>query len=94
MVEKIFESEQFLDDTISYVQKYRTAQSKIGFGIKQTASYLPPFYIEFRPNLTGAFILSRLGLRLQSEKSFISSSQLRVTFTLNKATDPALEGST
>jgi hypothetical protein len=94
IVEKIFDPPQFLDELISHVRKFGTPQSKIGFGIKQTTSHLDPFYVEFRPSLSGAFILDRLALRLQSEKTFISDSQLMVTFTLNKATPPSAEEST
>ena len=87
VVDSITSPVNFLNDLLRIVRPYKSRDSKIGLGIKQTASFLPPFYIEFRGNLTGEFILDRLALRLQSQKNFLNA-RLNIVFTINKAVDP------
>jgi hypothetical protein len=87
VVDSITSPEVFLNELIRRVQPYKSQDSKIGFGINQTASFLPPFYIEFRSSLTGGFILHRLSKRLQSQKNYLNT-QLNIVFTINKAVDP------
>ena len=88
VVDSITSPEDFLNELIRRVQPYKSQDSKIGFGIKQSNSLLSPFYIEFRSSLTGGFILHRLALRLQSQKDYLNT-QLNIVFTINKAVDPS-----
>jgi hypothetical protein len=88
-VERVKEAILFFDDILEHIRPYKSQTSKIGCGIRQVDSYLEPFYIEFRSELTGEFIALRLTQRLQSQSKILEQPFV-ITLTINRASDPVI----